>query len=169
MVQQPPAEPGVPGPSRQPGPGAGRSSRRSARPQGRMPRNAGKRSAGTRPSSGRHLSPDVRHHPAWRPGGGVYSLLMNLSFRRLGLQRRIMLYVTLGLAAMFGFLVFLGLGAIDQASRLVFEERLSTAYTTAGIIERDFGRIATDVREASRMQGMASGSDAPGPEAGALL
>src|SRR6266540_6464519 len=94
---------------------------------------------------------------------------MNLSFRRLGLQRRIMLYVTLGLAAMFGFLVFLGLGAIDQASRLVFEERLSTAYTTAGIIERDFGRIATDVREASRMEAMASGSDAPGPEAAALL
>jgi len=94
---------------------------------------------------------------------------MNLSFRRLGLQRRIMLYVTLGLAAMFGFLVFLGLGAIDQASRLVFEERLSTAYTTAGIIERDFGRIASDVREASRMEAMASGSDAPGPEAAALL
>jgi signal transduction histidine kinase len=68
-----------------------------------------------------------------------------------------MLYVTLGLAAMFGTLAFLGLGAIDQATRLVFQERLSTAYTTAGIIERDFGRIATDVVETSRELSVAGG------------
>lgn len=61
-----------------------------------------------------------------------------------------MLYVTLGLAAMFGTLAVLGLGAIDQATRLVFKERLSTAYTTAGIIERDFARVATDVEATSR-------------------
>ncbi len=45
--------------------------------------------------------------------------------RRLGLQRRIMLYVTGGLAAMFGVLVFLGLGAIEEATQLVFKERLT--------------------------------------------
>lgn len=72
-----------------------------------------------------------------------------------------MLYVTLGLAAMFGTLAFLGLGAIDQATRLVFQERLSTAYTTAGIIERDFGRIATDVVETSRELSTAGGDTRP--------
>lgn len=70
--------------------------------------------------------------------------------RRLGLQRRIMLYVAAGLAAMFGVLAVIGLGAIDQATQLVFKERLATAYTTAGILERDLARAAHDAVEASR-------------------
>ena len=89
--------------------------------------------------------------------------------RRLGLQRRIMLYVTLGLAAMFGTLAFLGLGAIDQATRLVFRERLSTAYTTAGIIERDFGRSAADVQETSRLLSTTTGSGSSRLRAAGLL
>jgi signal transduction histidine kinase len=89
--------------------------------------------------------------------------------RRLGLQRRIMLYVTLGLTAMFGTLAFLGLGAIDEATRLVFQERLSTAYTTAGIIERDFGRIATDVQETSRELSAPTGSGGSRLRAAGLL
>jgi signal transduction histidine kinase len=80
-----------------------------------------------------------------------------------------MLYVTLGLAAMFGTLAFLGLGAIDEATRLVFQERLSTAYTTAGIIERDFGRIATDVQETSRESTANLGSDGSRLRAAVLL
>jgi Signal transduction histidine kinase len=80
-----------------------------------------------------------------------------------------MLYVTLGLAAMFGTLAFIGLGAIDEATRLVFQERLSTAYTTAGIIERDFGRIAIDVQETSRELGTTTGSGSPGLRAAGLL
>jgi len=44
----------------------------------------------------------------------------------------------------------IGLGAIDQATRLVFQERLATAYTTAGILERDFARSASDAVEAAR-------------------
>ncbi len=80
-----------------------------------------------------------------------------------------MLYVTLGLAVMFGTLAFLGLGAIEQATRLVFQERLSTAYTTAGIIERDFGRIATDITETSRELDAAAPSRLRPPDAGALL
>ncbi len=71
-------------------------------------------------------------------------------FRRLGLQKRIMLYVTVGLALLFGLVAFLGLGAIDEATQLVYEERLTTAHTTAGILERDFGGIAADVVEADR-------------------
>lgn len=71
-------------------------------------------------------------------------------FRRLGLQRRIMLYVTVGLATMFGVLALVGLDAIDQATQLVFRERLSTASVTAGIIERDLARVASDTRQAGR-------------------
>lgn len=80
--------------------------------------------------------------------------------RRIGLQRRIMLYVTVGLALMFGVVAYLGLGAIDQATHLVYEERLTTAYTTAGILERDLERIAADARETARdrLPGSTSGS-----------
>ena len=66
---------------------------------------------------------------------------------RLGLQRRIMVYVAVGLSAMFGVVAILGFEAIDQATKLVFAERLATAHTTASIIERDFERLATRARE----------------------
>ena len=58
-----------------------------------------------------------------------------------------MLYVTGGLAVMFGVLVFLGLGAIEEATQLVFKERLTTGHTTAGVLERDLTRVAIDSRE----------------------
>lgn len=76
-----------------------------------------------------------------------------------------MLYVAAGLAAMFGVLAVIGLGAIDQATQLVFQERLATAYTTAGILERDLGRAAHDAVEDSRR---AAGSGSP-ETAAALL
>ncbi|MEK7863545.1 MAG: hypothetical protein AAB295_09810, partial [Chloroflexota bacterium] len=56
-------------------------------------------------------------------------------FSRIGIQTRIMLYVTLGLAAMFGGFAYLGFRAVGEATELVYEERLRTAYTTASIIE----------------------------------
>lgn len=59
-----------------------------------------------------------------------------------------MVYVAAGLVVMFAALAFLGLGAIDQATQLVFQERLATAYTTAGILERDLARVASDANEA---------------------
>ena len=68
-------------------------------------------------------------------------------FDRVGIQTRIMLYVTLGLAIMFGGFASLGLRAVSEATDLVHEERLSTAYTTAGIIERDLLHVARDVDE----------------------
>lgn len=70
--------------------------------------------------------------------------------RHLGLQRRIMLYVVVGLATMFAVLALVGLDAIDQATQLVFRERLSTASISAGIIERDLARVADDARQAGR-------------------
>ena len=57
-----------------------------------------------------------------------------------------MLYVTIGLATMFGVGAVVGLAAIDQATGLVFEERLATAHTTAAIIQRDFARLAASVQ-----------------------
>lgn len=67
-------------------------------------------------------------------------------FARLGLQKRIMLYVIAGLSMMFGVLVLVGLGAIEQATELVYEERLVAAHTTASMIDRDIERLAADVR-----------------------
>jgi signal transduction histidine kinase len=69
-------------------------------------------------------------------------------FNRIGIQTRIMLYVTVGLAVMFGGFAYLGFRAVGEATKLVYEERLSTAYTTASIIERDFVHIARDADEA---------------------
>jgi len=63
-----------------------------------------------------------------------------------------MLYVTIGLATMFGVGAVVGLAAIDRATGLVFEERLATAYTTAAIIERDFARLAANVRSIAALQ-----------------
>jgi Signal transduction histidine kinase len=85
--------------------------------------------------------------------------------RRLGLQRRIMLYVAAGLAGMFGVLAVIGLGAIDQATQLVFQERLATAYTTARIMERDLGRAAHDASE----EGHRASGPASAATAGSLL
>lgn len=90
-------------------------------------------------------------------------------FRRLGLQRRIMLYVTVGLAMMFGILAVVGLDAIDQAAQLVYRERLTTAHTTAGILERDLARVAAEVTEARQELFPGAGSRAPAGAARRLL
>jgi signal transduction histidine kinase len=67
--------------------------------------------------------------------------------RHLGIQQRIMLYVTIGLVLMFGSNAFLGLESIKQATDLVYAERLTRAFTIAGIIQSDFRHIAGDVQE----------------------
>ncbi len=81
--------------------------------------------------------------------GSVQWAIGNLvnRFNRVGIQTRIMLYVTVGLAAMFGGFASLGFRAVGDATQLVYEERLTTAYTTAGIIERDFTHLARDTDE----------------------
>jgi hypothetical protein len=82
-----------------------------------------------------HIQPIPSHRYSSRgpgqPEGFVFERL-----RHLGLQRRIMLFVVLGLSRMFGSLAVIGLGAIDHSTQLVFRERLSTAHTTAPILER---------------------------------
>ncbi|MEK7862206.1 MAG: HAMP domain-containing protein, partial [Chloroflexota bacterium] len=49
--------------------------------------------------------------------------------------------------AMFGGFAYLGFRAVGEATELVYEERLGTAYTTASIIERDFVHVARDADE----------------------
>ncbi|MEK6719768.1 MAG: HAMP domain-containing protein [Chloroflexota bacterium] len=89
--------------------------------------------------------------------------------RHLGLQKRIMLYVVVGLAVMFGAVAVLGLDAIDEATRLVYRERLSTAHTTAGILERDFARVAATIEEAHVELFPSSGPRVPAGTATRLL
>jgi signal transduction histidine kinase len=90
-------------------------------------------------------------------------------FRRLGLQRRIMLYVTLGLTLMFGVVALLGLDAIGEATELVYQERLTTAHTTAGTIVREFAHVAAEVDEAGQDLFPRPGSGAPAGAAARLL
>ncbi|MBI2885723.1 MAG: HAMP domain-containing protein [Chloroflexi bacterium] len=60
-----------------------------------------------------------------------------------------MLYVTVGLALMLGSGAVVGLGSVEEATQLIYRERLSTAYITAGILERDFLHVARDAEEVS--------------------
>jgi two-component system sensor histidine kinase UhpB len=89
--------------------------------------------------------------------------------RRLGLQKRIMLYVAVGLAAMFGLVAVLGLDAINEATRLVYRERLATAHATAGILERDFARVASAIETAHADLFPGSGAGIPVGTATRLL
>jgi signal transduction histidine kinase len=68
----------------------------------------------------------------------------------LGIQQRIMLYVTIGLLLIFGSAAFVGLTAIQQATDLVYQERLTRAYTIAGTLESDLRHVAGDAREQQR-------------------
>ncbi len=58
-----------------------------------------------------------------------------------------MLYAAVGLAVMFGALVFAGSQSIRQATELIYQERLTRAYTIAGIFQSDFRHVARDVAE----------------------
>jgi signal transduction histidine kinase len=90
-------------------------------------------------------------------------------FRRLGLQRRIMLYVTVGLTVMFGVVAVLGLDAIGEATELVYRERLTTAQMTAGTVVREFAQVAAEVDEARQDLFPLPGSAVPVGSAARLL
>ncbi|MBI2958557.1 MAG: HAMP domain-containing protein, partial [Chloroflexi bacterium] len=65
----------------------------------------------------------------------------------MGIQRRIMLHVAVGLIVLFGAFATVGFLSVREATQLVYEERLATAYTVAGIVERDFLHVSRDVHE----------------------
>ncbi|MBI2853419.1 MAG: sensor histidine kinase [Chloroflexi bacterium] len=75
-------------------------------------------------------------------------------FKHIGIQKRFMFYMAVGLAILFAGFAFFGLRSIRRATELVYEERLNTAYTTAYVIEHDFQGVSKDVRE-SRTEVMA--------------
>lgn len=62
-------------------------------------------------------------------------------FKRLGLQRRIMVYVTTGLLIFSAIYGIIALQAIQQSTDLVFRERLLVARTVARSIENDIAEI----------------------------
>ena len=92
-----------------------------------------------------------------------------LRFRGLGIQSRIMLYVTLGLVVMFGLLIFIGLRSVTQATQLNFDERLSTARTFSIILERDLLHVSADIWGNSASLLNANEESRLGPETEDLL
>ena len=79
-----------------------------------------------------------------------------------------MLYVVVGLALMFGALLVLDLSAISRATDLVYQERLTTAYTTAGILDRDLARLAADALETAQENTVTASPASPGAAADLL-
>ncbi|MBI3742087.1 MAG: HAMP domain-containing protein [Chloroflexi bacterium] len=73
----------------------------------------------------------------WRTGWARY--------RRIGLQWRIMLYVTAGLAAFLMIYGIVALQTVQQASNLVFQERVAVARSLARAIDE---RLAQSERDA---------------------
>ena len=91
-----------------------------------------------------------------------------IRFNRIGIQTRIMVYVTVGLAVMFGGFAYLGFRAVGDATALVYEERLGTAFTTAATFERDFAHVARDIDEAFGQLHVADAEDPAATAARAL-
>ena len=58
-----------------------------------------------------------------------------------------MFYVAAGLVAMFAITSIMGMQSVQQATDLVFAERLNTARTTAALLERGFRHVADDIYE----------------------
>jgi signal transduction histidine kinase len=67
--------------------------------------------------------------------------------KRIGIQKRIMAYVTIGLLLLFGGFSYLGVQAVGRSAELVAEERLASARGIAFGIGQDLGLLAKDVEE----------------------
>lgn len=65
----------------------------------------------------------------------------------MGLQKRIFLYVSIGLAILLGVFSYLGLRAIRYSTDLVFQERLGLAHQLAAGLGLGFEHIADDVKD----------------------
>ncbi len=70
-------------------------------------------------------------------------------FQHLGLQRRIMLYVTAGLLALSALFAFVALQAIQQSSDLIFHERLLVAQTVARVADDDLVHLQRELEGTS--------------------
>ncbi|MEE8362776.1 MAG: ATP-binding protein [Dehalococcoidia bacterium] len=75
---------------------------------------------------------------------------------QLGLQKRIMLYVTLGLVVMFGGFSLIGMQAVNRGRQLAFEERLAIAESVAASLAGELGHVVRDTAE--DMEGLTPGA-----------
>lgn len=80
-------------------------------------------------------------------------------WRQLGLQRRTVAYVTIGLIIMFSVFAYEGLQTVQRSTQMVFQERLNLAHTIAGAIDHSLDNLSADI-EAS-LSGQAAGSSIP--------
>jgi signal transduction histidine kinase len=84
---------------------------------------------------------------------------MFVRFQRLGLQRRIMLYVSGGLVVVSAAFGLVGLEAIRQSTELVFQERLVIARTVAHQMDNDLNHLLRELNEAAANVGAALAAD----------
>jgi len=70
-----------------------------------------------------------------------------IQFRRWGLQRRIMAYVTAGLVGAVAAFLFVGLRAVGDSTDLVFDERLAIAQNVAAALGREIEHVVPDIEE----------------------
>src|SRR5579859_6018331 len=76
-------------------------------------------------------------------------------FGRLGLQQRIMLYVSGGLAVVLAAYGLVSLQAVRQSTDLVFQERLAVARAVGQEIDRDLVHVQGELSEANEVAGPA--------------
>ncbi len=72
---------------------------------------------------------------------GVMMRSILVRFQQLGLQRRILLYVTAGLLALSALFGLLALQGVRQSTDLIFHERLLVAHTVAHTVDDDLVHI----------------------------
>jgi signal transduction histidine kinase len=84
---------------------------------------------------------------------GMPSLSIASRFERLGLQRRITLYVTGGLIVVMAAYSAVSLQAIRQSTDLVFRERLMVAGTVAQQIDSDLSHLQGELKDISATVG----------------
>jgi signal transduction histidine kinase/HAMP domain-containing protein len=89
-------------------------------------------------------------------------------FRRLGLQQRIMLYVSGGLAVVLAAYSVVSLQAIRQSTNLVFQERLAVARAVGQEIDMDVLHLQRELNEAGDAIGPALVAGHPGDARAAL-
>ncbi|MDO8750517.1 MAG: HAMP domain-containing protein [Dehalococcoidia bacterium] len=66
---------------------------------------------------------------------------------RLGLQKRITVYVTTGMVVLFGAFAYLGIQAVDRSTEMVFQDRLAIAQGAAASVSRDIIHVIENVQE----------------------
>src|SRR5512141_1509938 len=89
-------------------------------------------------------------------------------FSRLGLQRRIMLYVTAGVGVFSLIFGVVALEAVQQSTDLVFRERLLAAQFIARAVDGDLSRIQDELADIGDSFAPALASATAGDEQDAL-